>query len=82
MTEPMPEIPYGPPDYMGAETCTECWEPFTPGFVDRWFHRRKWGHNPTPLHPTPTAPDLHARNVEGARRYRGDSPASKDPGVR
>ena len=65
-------IPSGPPDYTMAETCAECWEPFTLGFINRWLHRRKWGHNPTLLHPH--GPDLHAQKVEGARRYRQDRP--------
>ncbi len=71
MVKPMPDIPISPPDYLGAETCAECWEPFNSGLIDRWLHRRKWGHNPTPLHPRPTAAELHANNVEAARIYRG-----------
>lgn len=78
-----PELPLGPSCYDMAETCAECWEPFSSGFVDRWLHRRKWGHNPIPLHPRLTEPDLHARNVEGARRYRGYTPAPPvDPRLR
>ena len=81
MTMPLP----GPPDYLGAETCGECWEAFTPGWFNRWLHRRRWGHNPTPLYSVSPVLDLHAQNVEAARRYRGyppAPPASRDPGVR
>lgn len=85
MTVPMPDIPSGPPCYMMAETCAECWEPFSAGLLDRWLHRRKWGHNPVALYPRPTARELHAQNVEGASRYRRarpiPPPAWKDPGV-
>lgn len=67
---------YGmPPEYMGAETCAECWEPFGwsvwPGITrfDRFFHRRRWGHNPVVLSPQPTAAEQHQENVAAARRY-------------
>ncbi len=66
---PPSEPPPGPPAYLWAETCAECWEPFSPGMIDRFFHRRRWGHNPTPLHPRPTVAELHKQNVEAARRY-------------
>ena len=67
---PPPTPPPGPPCYLYAETCAECFEPFGLGMLDRFFHRRRWGHNPTPLHPRPTAAEQHQENVEAARRYR------------
>lgn len=43
-------LPPGPPSYLGAATCEECWEPFGSSILgmrfDRWSHRRKWGHDP------------------------------------
>ncbi len=62
--------PPGPPDYLGAETCSECWEPFEDWFFDRWFHRRKWGHTPTTNYYRPNAAERHADNVKAARRYK------------
>lgn len=73
--KPIPPGPVSPPQYMGAETCAECWEPFgsifPPAFIERWLHRRKWGHNPTSLHPLPLTKDQqHHLNVIAARNYR------------
>jgi len=39
-TAPLPDIPSGPPDYLGAETCAECWEPFIPRLIARWLALR------------------------------------------
>lgn len=65
----MPPGPRTPPDYIGAETCAECFEPFNDGRIDRCIHRRKWGHDPVVLHPRPAAAEQHQENVEAARRY-------------
>ncbi len=67
---PMPPGPISPPSYLGSETCAECWEPFEDWFLDRWLHRRKWGHTPTTNRYRPSASEHHANNVKAAQRYR------------
>ncbi len=70
--KPMPPGPTMPPDYMGSDTCAECWEPCGAWLfpaLDRWNHRRRWGHNPVVLYPQPTAAEQHQENVEAAHRY-------------
>ncbi len=66
-----PPGPRPPPDYLGGDTCAVCWE-ICGGLpiLDRWFHRRRWGHNPIALHPAPSATEQHAENIEAARLYR------------
>lgn len=70
MSEVEPPHPC-PPTYRDADTCAECWEAFG-GFgsiiwLDRFLHRRRWGHNPVPLYQPISAFEMHARNIKGAQ---------------
>lgn len=46
-----PDPPRSPPSYLYGQACGECWEWFDDsgwpdGWISRWLHRRRWGHQP------------------------------------
>jgi hypothetical protein len=67
--ERIPRLPPVPPDYGEGQACAICWEPFSRGFIDRWLHRRKWGHNPELIN-RPSPESRHDRNVRLAAEWR------------
>lgn len=63
------KIPPYVPSYAMFDTCLECFEPTdsNPGWLSRFIHRHKWGHDPVPMRGKV---DWHAAHVEQAKRYR------------